>query len=57
MYVTSEYIFLKPIINEINDNLKNTILELKKIGDNYFRKMEFKHNIQIFDEMKKQNKK
>ena len=48
--VTSEYIFIDPIKNEINNFIDNTILEHnKKYGDNYCRKIEFKYNIQFFD--------
>ena len=48
--VTSEYIFLKPELIELKDNINNTILELNaKYGDNYCRKIEIKNNFQFFD--------
>ena len=48
--VTSDYIFINPNENEINNIINNTRLQLnKKYGDNYCRKIEFKFNIQLFD--------
>ena len=44
--VTSEYIFLNPKLNEINDIINNKILKHnKKYGDNYCRKIKFKDNM------------
>ena len=55
--VTSEYIFIKPIKKEINNIINNTILEHnKKYGDNYYRKIEFKYDIQFFDKIKNKTK-
>ena len=51
---TSEYIFTNPINNEINNIIETTILEHnKKYADNYCRKIEFKYDIQFFDNIKK----
>ena len=56
--VTSEYIFLNPKLNEMNDFKNNTLLEHnRKNGDNHCRKIEFNFNNKIFDKIKKQNKK
>ena len=41
--VTSEYIFINPIENEMNNIRDNTIPEdNKKCGDNFFKKIEYK---------------
>ena len=57
MIVTSEYIFLNPKLNEINDNIKNTQLEnIRKHGDNYCRKIEVRCNIENFDKTKNKTK-
>ena len=49
--------FLNPKLNEINDNMKNTIVEPnKKYGDNHCKIIEFKYNINFFDKTKNKTK-
>ena len=58
MIVTSEYIFINPKLNEINDIIKNTQREHKqKYGDILCRKIEVKCNVKLLDETKNKTKK
>ena len=53
MIESSEYIFLNPKLEEIIDVIDSTMLENKKMySDNYYRQINFKYNIQIFEEKK-----
>ena len=54
MTVTSAYIFLKPKLNEITDNINNTRLEHgQNYGDNFCRKIEVRCNNNFSDKLKK----
>ena len=56
-FFAGEYNLLNPKLNEIKDNINNTLVEYnKKFGNKCCRKIEFKNNIKLFDKMKNKTK-
>ena len=57
MFVTNEFVFINPKLNEIN-NIKNTQLEYKKKYDyNYCTKVNVKCNVKFFEKIENKTKK
>ena len=53
MIVTTEYIFNNPKLNEVNNIIKNTLLEYdQKYGYDYCRKVNVNFNVKFFDKIK-----
>ena len=56
MFITSEFVYINPKLDEINNIIKNTQLEYnQKYGYNYYTKVNVKCNVKFFD--RKQNEK
>ena len=57
LIVTSEYVFLNPIKDEIEHIIDNTISEHdKKYGENYCKRISIGYNVQFFDKIKNKTK-
>ena len=57
IFVTGEYNFPNPKLNEIIDFINDTLVEHnKKFGNICCRKIDFKYNIKLFDKLKNKTK-
>ena len=53
MNIIIEYIFINPELNEIKNILNKTIKDfIKKLGNSYWRRLDYRYNIRFFDKIK-----
>ena len=54
MNIIIEYVFINPELDEIKNIKKNTIKDyIKKYGNSYWKRLDYKYNIRFFDKTKK----
>ena len=57
MFVTAEFVFINPNINEITKIIKNTQIEYKQIyGYDYYRNVNVKCIVKFFDKIENKTK-
>ena len=57
MNINIEYIFINTELNEMKTFLNNTIKDyIKKYGNSYWRRLDYKYYIQFFDKIKSNQK-
>ena len=57
MNIIIEYIFINPELDELKSIINNNIKDyFEKYGNSYWRRLDYKFNIQFFDEIKKNKK-
>ena len=57
MFVTAEFVYINPKLNEINNIIKNTQLDYnQKYGNDYYRKVNVKCNVRFLDKMENKTK-
>ena len=58
MFVTSEFVYINPKLNEKNNNIKNTQLEYnQKYGYNFNTQINVKCIVTFFDKIENKNEK
>ena len=57
MNINIEYVFINPELDEIK-NIKNKTIKdyIKKYGNSYWKRLDYKDNIQFFDKIKSKTK-
>ena len=57
MNIIIEFIFIKPELNEMKNNINKTIKEyIKKYDNGYWKRLEYKYNIRFLDKIKNKTK-